>query len=86
MAGPKDQVTTQPDLRLDGTRSTSTDGKPLTYTWRSLDSRAAILMGNTATPIVQFATRAGIYLFQLEVTDSSGNTSVDQVRVTYIGR
>jgi hypothetical protein len=86
VAGPKDYVTTQVDFRLDGTQSTSADAKPLTYKWTSLDSRSAMAMTDTATPVVQFAAGPGPYLFQLVVTDSLGKTSTDQVRITYLGR
>lgn len=86
VAGPKDQTTVQQDFRLDGSRSTSSDGKPLTYAWTSLDGRAAILLGHTATPVVQFAAGPGPYLFQLAVTDSGGHISTDRVRITYAGR
>lgn len=86
VAGPKDQATTQVDFRLDGTQSTSADGKPLTYKWTSLDSRSAMAMTDTAIAMVQFAAGPGPYLFQLVVTDSLGHTSTDQVRITYLGR
>jgi hypothetical protein len=86
VASPKDHATTQFEYRLDGTQSTSADGKPLVYAWTSLDSRAAMRQTNTATPIVQFASGSGPYLFRLLVTDSLGKTSTDQVRINFFGQ
>ena len=73
--------------QLDGSQSTSADGKDLSYVWSIPQGfpSAAILGGNTATPTVQFSLTRGIYAFQLTVTDSTGATSTDTVMVNYQG-
>ena len=51
VAGPKNATATQNQFQLDGTKSTSADGKPLTYQWSSIAGSlsASISNGNTAT-------------------------------------
>jgi hypothetical protein len=73
---------------LDGTWSTSADGKPLTYSWMLAPGslQANISFANTATPQVQFASRQGLYSFVLTVTDSTGKTATDTATVNYVGR
>jgi hypothetical protein len=87
VAGPKNVTATTNQFQLDGTKSTSFDGKPLTYQWSSISSgtSAAISNGNTATPLVQFTSGAGAYSFVLTVTDSSGKTASDTVTINYVG-
>ena len=83
VANPKNLVATSFQLSLDGTASTSFDGKPLTYQW-SLSSgspNAQISNANTATPLVFLANGKGAYSFTLTVTDSAGNTSTDTTTV-----
>jgi hypothetical protein len=48
------------------------DGLPLTYSWRSLNTMAAISGGSTATPIVQLGQLYGDYPFEVTVTNSNG--------------
>jgi hypothetical protein len=73
-------------IQLDGTLSTSADGKALTYVWSIPQGypSAAISGGNQATPTVTFSSR-GTYKFQLTVIDSNGATSTDSVTINYIG-
>jgi hypothetical protein len=84
VAGPKNLTATARTLQLDGTQSTSADGKPLTYLWTIPQGNpsAAISGSTTATPTVQLTTR-GTYTFQLTVTDSSGKSSTDFAIVNY---
>ena len=72
---------------LDGSGSTSADGKTLTYAWTMAQGSpvAAILGGNTATPLVQFSQGRGVYTFTLTVTDSTGATARDTVSIDYRG-
>jgi hypothetical protein len=87
VAGPKDATATTREFQLDGTQSTSADGKPLTYLWTIPDGSpsAAILGANTATPTVQFGQGRQPYTFQLTVTDSTGQSATDLVTVHYLG-
>jgi probable HAF family extracellular repeat protein len=86
-AGQKDLTVQSRSMQLDGTQSTSADGKGLTYVWTIPAGypSAAILGGSTATPTVQFSAARGVYAFQLTVIDSYGTTSTDVVRVNYAG-
>ena len=87
IAGPKNVTVTSREIQLDGSQSTSADGKPLTYLWTIPPGSplAAISGGTTATPTVQFAQGRGTYTFQLTVTDSAGKSSTDLVTVNYQG-
>jgi phospholipase C len=83
VAGPKNMTTLSPAVQLDGTQSTSADGKPLTYAWtESTASPTAIIVGaSTASPQVQLVGGPGVYTFTLTVTDSAGKTATDTVTV-----
>lgn len=87
IAGPHNFSTLSRSIQLDGSQSTSADGKPLTYSWTIPQGgpSAAILGANTATPVVQFPQRQVTYTFQLTVTDSAGKSSTDFVTVDYQG-
>jgi phospholipase C len=88
VANPKNAVTTNQQIQLDGTASTSADGKPLKFQWTMpTSSPAATVSGdNTATPLVQFTSGPGIYTFTLTVTDSTGTTATDSTSVTMQSR
>ena len=77
VANPQNFNTNLPQIQLDGTQSTSADGKPLTYAWTLAASspQANIVGANTATPLVQFIGYQGAYVFTLTVTDDKGATS-----------
>jgi PKD domain len=85
VASPKNATAVSRELRLDGSKSTSSDGKPLTYQWTIPQGSpsAGIYGANTATPSVQFSQRGAIYTFMLTVTDSTGTSSSDLVTVNY---
>ena len=87
VAGPKNATVFARDFRLDGSMSTSSDGKPLMYQWSVPQGSpsVAIYAGNTATPGVQFSQRGAIYTFQLTVTDSTGKSATDVATVNYQG-
>ena len=87
VAGPKNATVITRTMQLDGSQSTSADGKPLTYQWTVPDGSpsVALLGGTTATPTVQFGQGRATYTFQLTVTDSAGKTATDSVTVSYIG-
>ena len=83
VAGPKNFVTLSPTVQLDGTQSTSADGKPLTYLWAvaSGSSQAQILSANTAQTFVLLQGGPGVYTFTLTVTDSAGKTATDTATI-----
>jgi hypothetical protein len=87
VAEPKNATVINREIQLDGTKSTSADGKALTYQWTMAPGspQAAIVKANSATPSVQFVTR-NAYTFQLTVTDATGKASSDSVTVNYAGR
>ena len=85
VAGPKDLTTFAIQVQLDGSKSTSTDGKPLTYQWSVAPGSPVPAMSgaNTATPTVQFPTGPVAYILELTVTDSTGRTATDNVTVNF---
>ena len=83
VAGPKNFTTISPVTQLDGTQSTSADGKPLTYAWTesTASPQATIVGASTATPQVQLVGGPGVYTFTLTVTDDTGKTATDTVTI-----
>ena len=86
-ANPKNTTVVTRQAQLDGSSSTSFDGKPLSYRWDIAQGglQAGISGAFTATPTVQFGLGRGDYKFQLTVTDSAGGTATDTVTVTFDG-
>ncbi|HZT28862.1 MAG TPA: alkaline phosphatase family protein [Bryobacteraceae bacterium] len=87
VANPKALTVTVKQVQLDGSGSTSFDGKPLTYQWSVAAGGPAAIIYNasTATPTVQFNNGSANYTFVLTVTDDAGQTSTDTAVVTYFG-
>lgn len=87
IAAPKSATAISREVRLDGSMSTSSDGKPLTYAWTIPKGSppAAIYHGNTATPFVQFSEGHAVYTFVLTVTDSTGKSASDTATLLYQG-
>ena len=81
------QSTSQKQLGLDASKSTSPLGLELTFSWRQVNTNqtAALSNGNTATPVVTFGT-TGDYVFEVTVTDSAGNSSKAETTVSYYGQ
>jgi hypothetical protein len=87
VADPKNTTVVLREIQLDGSMSTSSDGKPLLYQWAIPQGSpaASILHGDLATPTVQFSQGRGLYTFLLTVTDSTGASSTDVAVVSFAG-
>ena len=75
-------------FQLDGTKSTSFDGKPLTYQWALISGG---LRPRSATEIRRLPSCSSMHgrahiSFVLTVTDSAGNTAIEgTVTIRYVG-
>jgi ribosomal protein L14 len=80
-----DQTITLPttSVTLDGSKSSDPDGTIASYNWSKISGAGSITItnSNTAKPTVS-GLQAGVYVFQLTVTDNSGATSTDNVTIT----
>lgn len=87
IASPKSVTAITRTILLDGSKSTSADGKSLSYSWSIPQGSpvAAILAGNSATPTVQVGPGRGTYIFQLTVTDSTGKSATDFASINFQG-
>jgi hypothetical protein len=84
-AGPDQDATVGGPVTLDGSDSPEANGEPLTYTWALLSvppgSTAQLDRETSATP--EFSPDvAGVYVAQLTVNDSCGDSLPDTVVVT----
>ena len=70
-------------ISLNGSASYDPDGTIATYDWVKISGPGAITLtnSNTATPGVT-GVQAGVYVFELTVTDDKGATAKDQVQLT----
>jgi hypothetical protein len=78
-----DQSSTVGDVvRLDGNGSSDPDGDSLTYVWRQLSGFIVEVVtgGNGAGTFT--VSEAGVYQFELTVSDGRGGASADTVKVT----
>lgn len=83
-AGPNQSITLpDDDANLSGSLSSDPDGTLAAYLWSQVSgpSTATITTPTTATTAVDNMV-AGIYIFNLRVTDNGGSTSNDQVQIT----
>ena len=69
-------------ITLNGSASSDPDGSITTYLWTKISGPAQFTIGNntTASTIVNNLT-AGLYSFQLKVTDNGGAIALDTVKV-----
>lgn len=82
IAGGNSQSTFTRFITLDASGSSSPAGNtPLSYKWVSVNDRALVLNANSPTPSIQLGVIADVYLFDLTVTDSKGNSSTATIAV-----
>jgi len=85
-AGADQQVPIPGIATLDGSSSYDTDGSIAQYSWTQVSGpgTATLKNANTAHPSI-VGSVAGVFVFELTVTDNRGGTSTDQVAITVIG-
>jgi hypothetical protein len=84
IAGGDFQQSLQRIIIIDASGSTSSTGGPLTYQWSSSDP--VWISGNTtAAPTVGLGYSRRLNTLQLTVTDSTGNSSTQQIQIEYLG-
>jgi hypothetical protein len=85
-----DQAITLPasSVTLSGSKSTDPDGHITTYTWTKFSgpSTYTITAPSSDTTTITGLTTAGVYVFQLQVTDNFGLTNTDTVSITVNGQ
>jgi alpha-tubulin suppressor-like RCC1 family protein len=69
---------------LDGSASNDPDGTIATYSWTKLSGPAddTLYFANTSKAIAARLKTAGVYVYQLAVTDNGGLTTTDTISVT----
>ncbi len=84
-AGPDQTAVSGAIVTLDGAGSADPDGTIAAYGWVQTAGTTVPLTGaTTATPSFTAPTTAGVLIFQLTVTDNSGQTAVDTVTVSIL--
>ena len=83
VAGPDQAITLPTDsVQLDGNASTDPDGKISAWQWTKVSGPASFRMTNrTVAKTTAKDLVAGIYLFELMVTDNNGLSARDTVQV-----
>ena len=84
-AGPDQNVAAGVEVTLDASASRDPEGLPLTYAWSQSGGPAAVLSSDdVAQPTFDAPEleNASVLIFDLIVTDASGATATDQVRVS----
>jgi predicted peptidase len=61
---------------------TDTDGSVSSYTWAKISGPSVTMTGATTKNLTLSKLAKGVYVFHLKVTDNSGNTDSDYVKVT----
>ena len=84
-AGPNQTIAVGSVVNLDGTKSTDSDGAPLTYTWSfvSLPTNSTAQISSPRSPTPSFvADKPGTYIVQLVVNDGNSNSQPSTVTIT----
>lgn len=83
-----DQTITLPtsSVVVSGSASTDPDGTIVSYAWSKITGPATfnIVAASAATTTINGLTTAGVYTFQLLVTDDDGSTNTDAVQITVL--
>lgn len=80
-----DQVITLPTstTTLDASGSADSDGSITAYSWTKVSGPAGGTIASPTSTATSIASlQAGVYIYQVQVTDNSGATATDQVQVT----
>ena len=83
----KDTLITLPadSASLDGSTSTDSDGSIVRYLWTIISGPGTVIIINDTTPTTKVANLvAGVYQFELKVTDAEGLFSKDTVQIIVI--
>jgi Mg-chelatase subunit ChlD len=83
-AGPDQMVIVGDTVTLDGSKSTDTDGKIVSYLWTQTSGTPVSLSDETAKAPTFSASSTGTLTFNLTVTDDSGLTGSDAVSITVL--
>ena len=78
-------TTKSPMVQLDGTKSTSANGQPLTYLWNQDLGSPLCAIVNLTFPMATALLMAGPgeYSIALKVTDTFGNADQDDIKIIY---
>lgn len=79
-----DQSVAPTTCELNGTGSTDADGTISTYAWVKLSGTGSTIVTASSATTSIIGLTAGVYVFQLTVTDNDGATGVDTITVTVI--
>ena len=79
-----DQVITLPTstVTLDGSKSADADGSIASYSWVKVSGTGGTLTNATTSKATASSLQAGVYIFQLTVTDNKGAIDLDSVTIT----
>ncbi len=69
-------------IQIDGTKSNDPDGSITAYAWKKVAGTGGVIGNAKAGITAVTGLTAGVYTFQLTVTDNEGATATDQLRVT----
>jgi hypothetical protein len=84
VTGGSTQTTTVRSIQVSASGSSSPSGNnPLTYQWVALYGSAEIVTPNLATTTIVLGPTPGPYYFNVTVTDSKGNSTTQEVTITY---
>ena len=77
----------QTSVTLDGSASFDADGSIANYSWRQISGPATTTItpaSSASSKSVASGLTAGVYLFELTVTDNQGATGKDTVQITVL--
>ena len=86
LAGPDQKIKLPIDsIMLDGSASSDPEGGILSFKWKNILSPSPCIISNVINSKTGIKSLvAGIYLFELKVTDNENQSSLDTVRITVV--